>query len=98
MLSGEEELDAADEGTPDERRVWEILQRAERELRAVIRKKYGDKWGPGADSQMRKTLGEQAWQFIERTRLKATEAYPYYRLPPALTQSWISVTWANSWP
>jgi hypothetical protein len=26
---------------------------------------------------MRKTLGEQAWQFVERARLKTAEAYPY---------------------
>ena len=62
-------------GTKAERGTWTAIESLERNLRTVVRAKYQEKWDQASDSRMRKILGNQAWQTIERSREKYLKQY-----------------------
>jgi hypothetical protein len=45
-----------------------LIEGTELDLRALVRRKYEEKWGKAADRRMREILGEDACRTIERNR------------------------------
>src|SRR5262249_19162471 len=65
-----------EEGTSEEQPVWRRTAEVETALRIVIRRKYQAAWGPGADARIRRILGEEGWNGIERNRARYQAQYP----------------------
>lgn len=63
------------DATADERVVWPMVQGVEQGLRGIVRAKYNDRWGPGADAQIVSTLGRDAMATIEKNRAKHLASY-----------------------
>ena len=64
------------EGTSEEQPVWRRIAEIERTLRRAVREKYRAAWGGAADGRIRKTLGEEGWNGIERSRTRYEAQYP----------------------
>ena len=61
-LSGEYEMGGIPaDASEEERKVWSLIESLELALRRVVRSKYNERWGDGADTQIRKILGEDRW-------------------------------------
>jgi len=63
------------EGSAEEQTAWKTIEAIELELRALVRRKYEEKWGTAADRRMREVLGEDAWRTIERNRASYLAKY-----------------------
>jgi hypothetical protein len=56
------------EGSAEEQTVWKMIERIELDLRALVRRKYQEKWNEASDLRMREVLGESAWRTIEQNK------------------------------
>ncbi len=78
-LSGISDVEVApSEGTDEERKAWELIEKVEHAMRDVVRHKYTEKWGDAVENKMREVFGERAWERIEQSRKRGQ-----YRLSPA---------------
>jgi hypothetical protein len=76
-LSGTDEAVAGPlPSTPDEKRVWALIEETELALRKLIREKYSTKWADGAEARMRKVLTEKELGDLEYARMRSGKAYP----------------------
>ncbi len=64
-----------EEGTASEQTIWRTIESAELQLRKVIRGRFIERWGSGADARMSSILGAQAGEVIERNRTKYQTQY-----------------------
>jgi hypothetical protein len=62
-------------GTTGEQEVWALIGEVEIGLRRLIRKQFERKWPGGADHQIRKVLGEQAWASVMGMRDRNENSY-----------------------
>ena len=69
------------DGSATEIDVWKDISSLERELRALIRKKYTEKWKNSADSTIERLLGTQSMETIARNRDKYARQYKYSTAP-----------------
>jgi hypothetical protein len=72
---GAEGQDTISAGTAEERPVWRMIENAERRLRQVVREKYAEKWGSGAEAMVRQVLGGEAVASSERMRERYRTQY-----------------------
>ena len=63
------------EGSAEEQTAWKMIEGIELDLRALVRRKYEEKWGKAADRRMREVLGEDARRTIERNRASYIAKY-----------------------
>jgi len=76
-LSGEAEIEENPaDASEKERMAWSLIETLELTMRRVIRSKYLGRWGEGAETQIRKILGEDGWVTLERNREKHERQYP----------------------
>jgi hypothetical protein len=76
-LSGEDDIGGIPaDASAEERKAWWLIETLELTLRRVVRAKYSERWGDGADTQIRKILGEEGWITLERNREKNERQYP----------------------
>jgi hypothetical protein len=64
-----------EQGTASEQTIWRTIESVELELRKVIRRRFTEKWGAGADTRMSTILGPPALEVIERNRTKYQTQY-----------------------
>ncbi len=64
-----------EQGTTSEQAIWRTIESAELQLRKVIRRRFVERWGTGADARMSSILGAQALEMIERNRTKYQTQY-----------------------
>jgi hypothetical protein len=76
-LSGDEDIDGNPmDASGGERKAWSLIETLELTLRLLVRSKYDERWGQGADAQIRKILGDEGWNTLERNREKRERQYP----------------------
>lgn len=63
-------------GSADETQVWKMIEEVERALRSLVRAKYKEKWGTGADARLLKIFSEKELADLEVRRAKHRAAYP----------------------
>jgi hypothetical protein len=63
------------EGSAEEQTAWKMIEGIELDLRALVRRKYDEKWGKAADRRIRDVLGEDACRTIERNRASYVGRY-----------------------
>jgi hypothetical protein len=63
------------EGSAEEQTVWKMIESIELDLRALVRRKYTERWSENADRKMRQILGEDAWRTIERNSTSYVAKY-----------------------
>jgi hypothetical protein len=71
-------------GSADEHAVWHVVEKVELRLRQVVGDAYTAKWGAGAEARIRKTLGDQSWDTIQKNRAKHQAQYPLSGSAPSL--------------
>lgn len=64
-----------EQGTASEQTIWRTIESAELELRKIVRRRFTERWGSGADSRMSSILGAQTVEVIERNRAKYQTQY-----------------------
>jgi len=71
-----DDADAMSHGTVDEKLVWSLVESTELALRALVTRKFDERFGARATDTIRKVLGEEAWTALERNREKHLKQYP----------------------
>ena len=65
------------EGSPEEQNSWRLIESTERQLRQLVRRRFAEQWGGGADAMMRTILGDQAMETVDRNRKKYKSQYAF---------------------
>lgn len=65
------------DGSAEEQAVWRDISALERELRAVIRGKYSERWGDSADARIHNLLGTDGIETVNRNRAKYLKQYKF---------------------
>jgi len=77
-LSGQDAriLDIKQSAGADEKETWGLIEEVEVELRKLVRNKYVEKWGTGAEARLLKIFSDKEKADFDVRRAKHLEAYP----------------------